>query len=144
MNKSKRLEIFEILEVFAKTKSKADKIALLREHNIMALRDVLQGTFDPAIQWNLPEGKPPYIENANHNAPSTLLRQHRYFKYFVKGVHESEKLTRIKREKMFIELLEAVHPEDSKILLAMVSKKSPVKGLTLKIVTEALPDLISK
>jgi len=144
MNKSKRLEIFEILEVFAKTKSKADKIALLRYYNIMALRDVLQGTFDPAIQWNLPEGKPPYVENDNHNAPSTLLRQHRFFKYFVKGVNESEKLTRVKREKMFIELLEAVHPEDSKIILAMVSKKSPVKGLTLKIVTEALPDLISK
>jgi hypothetical protein len=40
-------------------------------------------------------------------------------------------------------MLEAIHPEDALIVLDMVNKKSPVKGLTKKIAEEAFPNLIS-
>lgn len=135
-------EIFEIIEEVVKSKSRTLKIKVLRENNIMPLRDVLQGTFDPNIQWNLPEGAPPFTENKPESCPSSLRRQHKFFKYFVKGLRESENLTKMKREKMFIDSLEAVHPKDAKIMLSMVSKKSPGKGITKKLVEEAFPDLI--
>lgn len=48
-----------------------------------------------------------------------------------------------KRERKFIELLEVVHPDDALLVLVMVDKKSPIKGLTKKLVQEALPNLIS-
>jgi hypothetical protein len=142
MNHSKRLEVFEILEKVASQKTRQDKVKVLRENNIMPLRDVLQGTFDPAIKFKLPIGTPPFTENEEHTAPSSLLRHHRFFKYFVAGVAECERLSNIKREKMFIDTLEATHPEDAKIVISMVAKKSPVKGLTKKLVQEAMPDLI--
>ena len=45
---------------------------------------------------------------------------------------------------MFIRLLESIHPKDAKIVLAMVAKKLPVKGLTKTMVKEAFPNLIRK
>jgi hypothetical protein len=142
-NYAKKKEIFEILEDVMKQKSRKDKIAKLQEYkNLMALRDVLQGTFDERIQWNLPEGTPPYEASKPESYPSTLLKQHLQFKFFVKGLRESERLMPVRRERMFIDMLESVHPKDAEILVSMINKKSPMKGLTVKLVQEAIPDLI--
>jgi len=140
---AKRLEIFEILEKFEQAKNKQERVKVLRQNDIMPLLDVLRGTFDEAIQWNLPGGTPPYTPSSEESPPSTLLRQHRNFKYFVKGLRESSQLTPIRRERMFIDMLEAVHPRDAEILISMINKKSPVKGLTKTVVKEAFPELIS-
>lgn len=141
---AKRLEVYEVLERVAKAKTKQERVNILKTHDCISLRDVLRGTFDEAIQWNLPEGEPPYTPNKPESPPSTLHRQHRNFKYFVKGLRESENLNKIKRERMFIEVLESVHPEDAKVVLSMIKKKQPVKGLTKKLVQEVFPNLILK
>lgn len=140
---NKVLEIHEILDSLTAMRKKQDKIDFLRKHDSMALRDVLKGTFDPAIQWNLPEGAPPYEQENEDVSPSTLRKKHRDFKYFVKGLQISERLNPIRREVLFIRLLESIHPEDAKIVISMKDKKQPVKGLTKKLVEEAFPGLIS-
>jgi len=139
----KKLEVFEILSKVSSAKTRKDKIKVLQENNIVPVRDILQGTFDPKIQWNLPAGSVPYTPNKEESVPSTLLKQHRKLKYFVKGLRESETLNALRREKMFIELCESVHPEDAKLLVSMINKKPLVKGLTENLIKEALPDLIS-
>jgi len=137
-----RLQVYEIFDLVSKAKSKKEKIEILQKHNIMPVRDVLQGTFDKKILWNLPEGSVPYTANIEESPPSTLLKLHMRFKYFVKGLRESEQLTNLKRERMFIDLLESIHPRDAEILVDMINKKTSVKGLTEKLVKEAYPDLI--
>jgi len=138
----KKLEVFEILQKVEKAKSRKEKIEILQKNNIMPVRDVLQGTFDDRVQWNLPIGDVPYTANSIESYPSTLLKQHLKFKYFVKGLRESDNLSKPKREKLFIDMCESVHPEDAKILVSMINKKAPVKGLTKKLIQEAYPDLI--
>lgn len=137
-----RQQVFEIFESFEKASTKKDKIEVLRKNEIMPLLDVLRGTFDEAIQWNLPGGTPPYTPNVPESAPSSLLKQHLNFKYFVKGFRESERLNTIRRERMFIDMLESIHPKDAQILINMINKQSPVKGLTKALVKEAFPNLI--
>lgn len=139
---NRRLEVYEILEKVSKAKTKQERVEILKTHECMPLRDVLRGTFDNTIQWNLPGGVPPYTPNKPESTPSTLHRQHRNFKYFVKGLRESENLNKIRREQKFIELLESVHPQDAELLLSMINKKQPVKGLTKKLVQEVFPNLI--
>lgn len=141
---SNKLQVFEILEKASKAKTKKDKISILQQNNIMALRDVLRGTFDESIQWNLPEGEPPYTPSRIDSVPSSLLKQHLKFKYFVKGLRESSDLIPLRRERMFIDILESIHPSDAEVLLSMINKKSPVKGITKALVKEAFPDLILK
>lgn len=135
-------EVYEILQEFQKATNKAGrKEVLLKYSNVAAFKDVLRGTFDDSLQFLLPEGEPPYTPNLPESIPSTLLKQHKQFGYFVKG-GPGTNLPSYKREKMFINLLESVHPEDAKLVLSMVSKTSPVKFLTKNLVKEAFPNLI--
>lgn len=137
-----KLQVFEILDKAVKAKSRDERIKVLQDNQIMPVLDILRGTFDETIQWNLPDGEPPYTPNDESSPPSTLLKQHLNFKYFVKGLRESNSLNKIKREKMFIDLLESVHPRDAELVISMINKKSPHRYLTKKLVQDAFPNLI--
>jgi hypothetical protein len=132
--------VYEILSEVAKAKSKADKVKLLKQNESWALKDVIRGTLDTKVTWNLPEGAPPYQEAEGHNHPTELSREYKQFAWFVKG-GKGDQLTAPKRERIFIGLLEGVHPEDAKVLIDMINKKTP-KGLTRPVVEEAFPGLL--
>ena len=133
------IQVFEIFEKIEQEKSRPKRLDLIKSYsNVPAFKDVLRGTFDSGLVFNLPEGKPPYEPNLPESVPSSLLKKHRDFGFFVKGFSKSDGMPAYKREKMFIQLLESIHPKDAEIVLSMVAKKSPVKGITLKLVKEAL------
>ena len=74
-----------------------------------------------------------------HGALTSELRR---MYLFVDGPTETQqKLKQQRREALFIELLESVHPDDAKLLLSMKERKLPVKGITRKLVAEAFPNL---
>jgi len=137
-------EVFEIFEDFTKLKTRKDKISFLKEQGqqVPAVKDVIRGAFDERLQFVLPEGKPPYTPNRPESVPSSLRRLHRQFGNYVKGARSSA-MQKIQIENQFIQMLESIHAEDALIVLDMVAKKPPVKGLTKKIVEEAFPNLLS-
>ena len=136
-------EVFEILEEFEKATNKAKrKEVLLKYSDVNALLDILRGTFDDALVFNLPKGRPPFTPNLPESVPSSLHKKHRDFGYFVKGA-VADSAPAWKRERKFIEMLESIHPADAELVLSMVEKKSPVKFLTKKLVQEAFPKLIT-
>lgn len=137
------LLVYEVFERFEKLKTKQEKISCLQQHNSHALQSVLRGTFDDKVQWLLPAGDPPYTPAQIASVPSNLLKQHTKFLFFVKGVKQAEDLPPFKRERIFLDMLETIHPEDAQVLLKMKDKKPPAKGLTKKLVQEAFPNLIS-
>lgn len=137
-----KMQVFEILDKATKAKNRDERIKVLQENNIMPVLDILRGTFDETIQWNLPAGTPPYTPNDESSPPSTLLKQHLNFKFFVKGLRDSSALGKVKREKKFIDMLESVHPRDAELIISMVNKKSPHRYITKKLVQEAFPNLI--
>lgn len=137
------LDVFEVFSEIEKSKNRKAKIKVLQDNNRMPIRDVLQGTFDDNIQWKLPGGTPPYTPQVEGPPPpSSLIKEHLKFKYFVKGLQVCENLSDLRRERMFIDILESIHPKDAEILVSMVNKKLEVTGLTKKLVQEAYPDLI--
>lgn len=137
-------EVFEIFEDFTKLKTRKDKIAFLQDQGsrVPAVKDVIRGTFDDRLKFCLPEGKPPYNPNRPESVPSTLRKLHKEFGDFVEGAR-SARLGQLRVETKFIQLLESIHAEDALIVLSMKDKKSPVKGLTKKLVEEAFPTLLS-
>lgn len=135
------LDIYEILELVTLEKNRAKKISILQQYNTWALKDVLKGTYDDIVQWSLPVGDPPYEPAPESNPPSSLFKQHKNFKYFVKGLI-GDKVNPIRRERMFIDMLESIHPKDAEVLLKMKDKKSLGNGITKKLVQEAFPGLI--
>lgn len=136
-------QVYEVIEVAAKQKNRADKISVLRDNETWALKDILRGAYDESIQWNLPPGNPPYEKNEERNHPSNLHQQHRQFGFFAKG-GKGDKMPAVKREAIFIRMLESVHPTEAEMLLLMKEKKPLAKGLTKKLIQEAFPNLIRK
>jgi hypothetical protein len=136
------VQVFEIFQKIELETSRPKRLKLMQQYSdVPAFKDILRGMFDDTLEFLLPEGKPPYTPNIPESIPSTLLKKHRDFGYFVKG-GPGTNLPAYKRERMFIELLESVHPDDALLVLAMVGKKPPFKGLTKKLVKEAFPNLI--
>jgi len=128
-----------VMEDFTKAKTKAEKIAVLRSNESWALKDILKGSLDPKVKWHLPEGAPPYQPSSHSEPMASILRENTKFRYFVKN--NNINISQMKREQIFIGVLEAVHPKDAELVISMINKKSPVKGLTYKLVKEAFPDL---
>jgi hypothetical protein len=132
--------VHEVLEEVRKKKSKKDKVAILKENETWALKDVIRGSMDPTVKWHLPGGTPPYTASEEHNCPANLHRENVKFAYLVKG-GKGEELPAFKRENIFIGMLEGVHPKDAELLVAMINKETP-KGLTKAVVEEAFPGLL--
>ena len=140
----RRIEVYEIIEKFNQAKSKKARVAVIQEYStVWAFKDVIRATFDDALQFNLPEGSPPYEANRPESTPSTLLKKYRELGLFVQG-GTGDHLPAVRREQKFIQLLEAIHPQDAELVIKMKDKDLGVKFLTKKLVQEALPDLIAK
>lgn len=134
--------VFEVIEAAKAAKTKKEKLEVLKKNDSWALRDVLRGTLDPRIQWNIPTGEAPYEPCQEHNAPSNLLKRNTQFKYFVKGHPETNNMVQYKRESIFIGLLESIHPKDAELVVSMINKKPFGGGITPKLVNEAFPNLV--
>jgi hypothetical protein len=134
--------IYAVLEDIAKTKSVNDKLTKLqRNQKINAVPAILRMVFDPKIKFSLPEGTPPYTPQEDMlDNTGGLYRDYAKIKYFMD--HPQNTIHQIKRETLFIEMLESLHPKDAELLIAVKDKKLPFKGITEKLVKDAFPGLI--
>jgi hypothetical protein len=132
--------VFEVLDEMNKKRHKSEKVNVLKQNDSQALRDIIFGAMSEKIIWNLPEGEPPYTPSEPHNAPANFLRERAKLLYLVKG-GKGDRMQKFKRERLFIELLEGIHPNDARLVIDMVNKKTP-KGITKPIVQEAFPGLL--
>jgi hypothetical protein len=134
--------VHEVLELVDKQRSKAKKIDILREYADDALKAILIWNFDPTAISVLPEGHVPYKENevpvgTDH---TSLRREWKNLYHFVKG--GNDRLSAIRRETMFIQMLEGLHPEEAKIICLVKDKnlESQYK-ITYEMVQQAYPDI---
>jgi hypothetical protein len=135
-----QLGIFEVLHQVENAPTKEDKILLLRQHWSQALQDLLQGAFDQRIQWLLPKGPVPFLPSPGAAGLENALQfETRKMYLFVKGGHADLKQPR--RETIFIQLLESIHPHDANILLEIKDKKWEIKGVTPEIFQAAYPNV---
>ena len=131
-----------ISEIFTKinnAKDKPKKIEVLRQYDSPGMRMILKGAFDPKIEWELPEGTPPYIENeAPAGTEHTYLEvEARRLYNFAKGGNNT--LNKIRKETLFIQMLEGLHESEAKVLIDVKNKSlnKTYKGLTSDMVKEA-------
>jgi len=164
--------IFEIFNLASKQRSKAKKVEVLQKYNHDALRMLLIWNFDESIISALPEGVVPYsgyaeqttssgtlstkiteearrmyetgsfsIGTSDKSAKTTLRKEYKHFYHFIRGGNNG--LSSIRRETMFINLLEGLHPLEAEILCLVKDKKLSDKyNITQEIVSEAFPQII--
>lgn len=137
-----QLGISEILEKASKFKKKEEKINFLREHDSVALRTLLCFALHPGVQIDLPEGPAPYkASDLSDENYGMMYSQARQLYLFCKGGNDN--LSKAKREHLFIQMLEAIHPKDAELLVKAKDKTIPYKTLTKQLFEEAYPGIFA-
>ncbi len=142
-NSNPRLLISEVLRKVSNAKTKKEKIEILHKHNSQALRSILIWNFDESVVSMLPEGDVPYTPNdAPVGTDHTRLEQEYKGLYrFVKG--GADKLPSLKRESLFVQLLEGLSAEEAELICLVKDKKlsSKYKRITKAVIQEAFDQI---
>ena len=162
---------FEIFDLASKQRTKAKKVEVLQKYNHDALRMLLIWNFDESVHSALPEGPVPYsgyaeqttqggtlstkiteevrrmyetgsfsVGASDTDGKTTLRRESKHFYHFIRGGNNG--LSAIRRETMFINLLEGLHPLEAEVLCLVKDKKLSDKyKITQDVVAEAYPQI---
>ena len=132
----------EILELANEQTTHAKKVAVLQEYECMVLKSLFIWNFDDSVISLLPEGKVPYKPNENPLGTdhSSLRREQKSLYNFVKG--GNDQLSTIRRETIFIQMLEGLHPKEADIVIAVKDGAlEDLYDIDYDVVEEAFPDI---
>lgn len=162
--------IFEILNLASKQRTNAKKIEVLKKYDHPSLKTLFIWNFDDSVVSALPPGDVPYASVGEQNSfsgtvsekindavskmqeigsnslgsqdqgRSSIRKEYQGFYNFVKGGNDT--LSSLRRETMFINMLQGFHPLEAEILCLCKDKKLESKyKITKEIVSEAYPDI---
>ena len=137
--------VSEVLEEAGKILKRDERIKFLQLNKSPGLTDILRIQYDDTIVSALPTGAPNYRQDdAPKDYQYTILNKaYTQFKYFFKGPIAND-MNPLKRESLFLNLLETLHVDEAELLIAAKDKKLKCKGITKKLVRDAFPNLIVK
>jgi hypothetical protein len=161
---------FEVLQLVSKQRTNAKKVEILKKYEDASLKSIFIWNFDESIISMLPEGEVPYASvgeqnsfsgtvsnkitdavskmeeigtnslGANDQGRSSIRKEYKMFYNFIKGGNDS--LSSLRRETMFINILQGLHPLEAEIVCLCKDKKLQTKyKITKEIVSQAYPDI---
>ena len=163
---------YEVFALVDKQKTKAKKVEVLRKYEHDSLKAIFIWNFDESVISLLPPGEVPYssmkdeqittgtlstkiaqmVGTIEYNKDdsvglgdfkkgrTTIRKEYQRFYNFCKG--GNDQLKSLRRETMFIQMLEGLHPLDAEILCLVKDKNLEEKyNITKEIVSEAYPDI---
>jgi hypothetical protein len=123
-----------ITEALNEINTDPKKIELYK--NDTALKFIFEYAYIKDLKMDLPDGEPPYRPDTAPigMSPANLRMETKKFYVF-----KRKDLTSIKREQLFIGLLEAVNPDEAKVLIAVKDQKlnKLYPKITRKLLTDA-------
>lgn len=131
--------VAEILETASKISKREDRVKFLQSNANPTLLKILQWAYDPRIKWLLPSGKVPYNPTKYLDQEGNLYSESRRLYLFVEGGNAN--LNRVRREYLFIQLLESLAPSEAALMESVKDKKIPYEGLDREVVEEAFYQL---
>jgi hypothetical protein len=162
--------VFEILDLVSNQKTDIKKVEALKKFEHSCLKAIFIWNFDDSVISNLPEGTVPYASVGEQNSFSgtisekiedavekmkeissnslgsqdqgfsSIRKEYTKFYNFVKGGNDG--LSSMRRETMFINILQGLHPLEAEILCLVKDKKLETKyKISKDIVSEAYPDI---
>ena len=135
--------IHEVFELVMKQRTRQDKINILKEYEDSSIKAIFIWNFDESVISVIPDGPVPYKENevpvgTDH---TSLRREYKNLYHFVRGGNDT--LSSLRKETMFIQLLEGLHPKEAEIVCLIKDKKLTSKyKISHDLVKEAYPDIV--
>ena len=160
--------VFEVLDVVSRQRSKQKKVQALKKYEDISLKMVLIWNFDESVISMLPEGDVPYsrveeqsafndtlsasveklntvkgLSNADEfvrkRATSIRKEYQNFYNYLLGG---NPTLSSLRRETMFMQMLEGLHPREAEIMVLVKDKKLQTRyNITKDAITKAYTDI---
>ena len=125
-------------------KDKKGKADLLAQHKRDDVKALLIWNFDKQIRSAIPEGEVPYKKNEapiNSGGHTRLVHEWRTLYNYVRG--GNDKISQMKRETMFIQLLEGLHESEAELLMLVKDKNLQSKyRITRALVEEVFDEIV--
>ena len=161
--------VFEVLDLASQQKSSAKTVEALKQYEHDCIKMIMVWNFDSSVISLLPTGEVSYGETLEQTVymgslsenlareasggesatgqdldgrgKTSLRREYQNLYHYVKGGNDALATTR--REMMFINLLQGLHPREAEVLVLTKDKKLGDKyNITLDQVKEAYPDIV--
>jgi len=163
--------VFEVFEIASKQRSNAKKVEALQKFSHPCIKALLIWNFDDTVVSALPPGDVPYAAvdeqdsfkgtlsekiadavakmgelgskslGSQDQGRSSIRKEYQKFYNFVKGGNNG--LSSLRRETMFINVLQGLHPLEAEIICLVKDKKLETKyKISKENVSDAFPDII--
>jgi len=163
--------VFEVLEAASKQRTKVKKIEVLKKYSHPSVMAILIWNFDDTAISLLPEGDVPYGSNkedslvtgtlsdkisdavgmmnesgskslgSQDQGKASIRAEYKKFYNFLKGGNSG--LSSLRRETIFINILEGLHPLEAEILILVKDKRLTEKyNITKEIASAAYPQIV--
>ena len=160
--------VFEILDLASLQKTTSKKVEVFKNYEHDCIKTIMLWNFDESVVSMLPEGEVPYGETQEQTVykgslsenlareaaggesatgqdldgrnKTTIRREYQNFYHYVQGGNGS--LSTVRREMMFIDLLQGLHPREAEILVLVKDKDLGTKyNISLDNVKQAYQDI---
>ena len=136
--------VSELFKAVHGKKDKKGKADLLAQHKRDDVKALLIWNFDKQIRSAIPEGEVPYKKNEapiNSGGHTRLVHEWRTLYNYVRG--GNDKISQMKRETMFIQLLECLHESEAELLMLVKDKNLQSKyRITRALVEEVFDEIV--
>ena len=130
-----------IFKEISEQKTHLQKVKHLKENRNNMVDLLLELAFSRDIRITLPEGSPDYQKTGEvelYNA-TLLYANRRQIEMFIND--NTAQVPELKREQLFIDLLENLDPAESQLLIEVKDKKlESYSGITKKVIEKVYPD----
>ena len=130
-----------IFKELSEQKTHLQKVKYLKENRNDMVDLLLELTFSREIRITLPEGAPEYQKTGEvelYNA-TLLYANRRQIEMFINN--NTAQIPELKREQLFIDLLENLDPAESQLLIEVKDKKlESYPGITKKVIEKVYPN----
>jgi hypothetical protein len=160
--------LFEVFDLVVKQRSNAKKVEVLQEYKDPSMMAVFIWNYDPSLESAIPPGDVPFadareinvigndttfsdsmnkqlksnemLDSYGSNNRTTIRKEYNNFRNFIHG--GNAELSKIRRETMFINLLQGLHPREAEIICFVKDKKLQEKyNISFDVVKEAFPEI---
>ena len=137
----------EVLDLVEKAKTKEEKIDILQKNVSDPLLVLLRLNYDHMLKMNLPDGEPPFKKDTDkpigYNESSLQLELRRFY-IWLEPDHVVN-LPKIKKEALFVTMLEGIHWSESEVLCLCKDRKleTRYKSLSKDLIREAFPKALT-
>lgn len=137
-----REAVFEILERINNIEDEATRARAIWDANqsVGRFQELLFYGLKEGLEFELPEGSAPYKPCDEVTSHALLWSEIRKLYLFTKG----NTLTDMRRQQLFVGLLEYIHPKDAELVLAIKDRNWPFDNINADLINRIFPDLLNK